>query len=171
MPSFSQIVLVTITAAAAVSASPVAAVKQLAARGDTNYGACWAKDSKATDAGWAGQGWCDGRTWTEAAFTSPFAIVKSTGASVNIVTESHTSFGPWHCCNTCRPQDGCIGWQMNADCQCIVYKTNVATQGDLQLGVYGGPFFNTSGTFHRTPGPVYNLAATPYGNSVYTPTA
>ncbi|KAK6353577.1 hypothetical protein TWF696_005539 [Orbilia brochopaga] len=169
MPSFSQIVLVAVAAVAAtVSASPVAAVKELAARGDTNYGNCWGKGAKGTDAGVATQPWCDARTWTEAAFTSPFALIKTSGAPINIATDSHVSFGPWHCCNTCKPSDGCIGWQMNADCECILFKADTATQGTVTLGVYGGPFFNTSGTFHRTPGPLYDLAATPFGNGVYT---
>ncbi|KAJ6263977.1 hypothetical protein Dda_0115 [Drechslerella dactyloides] len=167
MPSFTQIIIAAIAAAAAVSASPVAAVKELAARGDTNYGNCWGAGSAGTDAGVKGQGWCDGRTWTEAAFDVPFAFVA--GNPINIVTESHVSFGPWHCCNTCRPEDNCIGWKMTSDCQCTTFKADTATAGTVTLGVYGGPYTNTSGKFHRS-GPKYNLASTPFGNGVFTPT-
>ncbi|KAF3906950.1 hypothetical protein AA313_de0208804 [Arthrobotrys entomopaga] len=156
MPSFSTIIVSIAAIATVVSASPI-----LGARDTT---VCWGKDSNGTDANpGPDQGWCHENVWTEDSFTAPFNLIANGSPAYTITTESHQTFGPWHCCNTCRPENNCIGWQINTDCSCTVWKATTNVGLDT-LGVYGGPFQNQSGTFHR--GPAFPPPPNLFGNSV-----
>ncbi|EPS43579.1 hypothetical protein H072_2461 [Dactylellina haptotyla CBS 200.50] len=156
MPSFTQIVIVSIAAlAASVSAGPVAAR-------DVNI--CWGPKSNGTDAyNYPTPARCL-NSWNEDAFTAPFALIGASGSSIGVTTETHQTFGPWHCCNSCKPADNCIGWQINANCDCILWKAATTDGAADVFGVYGGPFQNQSGTFHR--GPAFPVKPNFFGNSV-----
>ncbi|KAF3916393.1 hypothetical protein ABW21_db0206806 [Orbilia brochopaga] len=145
MPSFSQIIIAAVATVMATSATPI---DTLAPR-DVNV--CWGPNSQGTDPySGSAASYCNNVHY-EDSFTASLAVIKTTGADVEVTAQTHQTFGPVHCCNSCKTADGCIGWQINANCDCIIWKTNVALIPNTAFGVYGGPFQNKSGTFHPSP--------------------
>ncbi|KAK6357971.1 hypothetical protein TWF730_007326 [Orbilia blumenaviensis] len=165
MPSFAQTIVLSIaTLMATVSATPVD-LKNLDAR-DVNV--CWGPGSKGTD---GGRGPTPSRCLQvhyENAFTAPFVIAKPGAPPFEIVTASHQTFGPMHCCHTCTLADNCIGWQITADCECVLWKApNLAGASEV-LGLWAedGPYINKTGSFHR--GPAFPPAPNFFGNALIT---
>ncbi|KAK6341586.1 hypothetical protein TWF696_008657 [Orbilia brochopaga] len=143
MPSFSRIIIGAIVTVMA-SATPFAVAPR-------DIHVCWGPDSKGTDGtGTPAPAWCGNAHW-EDSYTAPLAVIKDTGASIDVTAQAHQTFGPIHCCNSCKTAEGCIGWQINTNCDCIIWKTNVSSLPNIEFGVYGGPFQNQSGTFHPSP--------------------
>ncbi|KAK6518336.1 hypothetical protein TWF506_005495 [Arthrobotrys conoides] len=164
MPSFTQFIVLSIAAlSATVSASPVDF--ELTAR-DVNI--CWGKGSKGTD----------GYTYPtpsrclkvhyEDSFTAPFTIAQAGVPAFELVTESHQTFGPMHCCNSCKAADNCIGWQIMANCDCVLWKAPSLVNAENVLGVWAedGPYQNKTGSFHR--GPSFPVAPNFFGNTKFT---
>ncbi|KAK6347895.1 hypothetical protein TWF718_005715 [Orbilia javanica] len=162
MPSFTQIVVLSIAAlSATVSATPV----DLAAR-DVNI--CWGKGSQGTDAYYHPTPTRCLKVHYEDSFTAPFTIAQAGVPAFEIVTESHQTFGPMHCCNSCKAADNCIGWQIMANCDCVLWKAPSLVGAENVLGVWAedGPYQNKTGSFHR--GPSFPVAPNFFGNSKFT---
>ncbi|KAF3910402.1 hypothetical protein ABW20_dc0103555 [Dactylellina cionopaga] len=161
MPSFSQTVFFTVAALiAAASAGPIDVVPR-------DVTVCWGPNSKGTDRDASPTSQRCLNAWNEPAFTAPFALAPVGGASVDITTEAHQTFGPQHCCTSCKASQGCIGWQINNNCDCVLWKVSLNPDGTPtfnNFGVYGGPFQNQSGTFHR--GPLFPVGPNLFGNTV-----
>ncbi|KAF3319001.1 hypothetical protein TWF173_005409 [Orbilia oligospora] len=140
MPSFTQIIALSIAAlSATVSASPVD--WELTAR-DVNI--CWGKGSKGTDGYTHPTPSRCLQVHYEDSFTAPFTIAQPGAPAFELITESHQTFGPMHCCNSCKAADNCVGWQIMANY---------------------GPFRNQTGSFHR--GPSFPVAPNFFGNTTF----
>ncbi|KAF3937914.1 hypothetical protein ABW19_dt0209789 [Dactylella cylindrospora] len=165
MHSFTQIAAAIAIAASTVSALSIginsSGEPKIEAR-DVNV--CWGKNSNGTDAtNQPTPGRCLNSHW-EDAFTAPFVLIPDTLEAASINTEKHQTFGPWHCCASCKAEDNCIGWQINTNCDCVLWKFTPVASGSAVLGVYGGPFQNQSGTFHR--GPAFPAKPNKFGNTL-----
>ncbi|EWC45496.1 hypothetical protein DRE_00895 [Drechslerella stenobrocha 248] len=161
MPSFAQTTFFSLAVAvASVAASPVAAAIAPATLAARDVDVCWGPKSNGTDHGWAAQGFCGYNVHKEASYAAPVALIGN-GVSVNVTTKTHLTYGPLHCCNTCRPDQGCIGWQINSNCECVRWYAGATIPTDVNFGVHGGPYTNKSGKFH----PVPNINAVFLGNA------
>ncbi|KAK6532374.1 hypothetical protein TWF281_006563 [Arthrobotrys megalospora] len=162
MPSFTQTIVLSVAAlVATVSATPLAVAPR-----DVNV--CWGPNSNGTDRyNYATPSRCLNVHY-EDSFTAPFTIARPGYPTFEIITESHQTFGPMHCCNSCKAADNCIGWQIMANCDCVLFKAPSLVGADQVLGVWAedGPFQNKTGAFHR--GPSFPVAPNFFGSTKFT---